>query len=215
MVSMNYPQDDQEFQDTIVQSVRGDHFERADGWSFCLPHGADVVVREGMVARFYGKGIGFPVRGLFIDGMKVFYRTAAEQEQHALVERFGATPADWLAKWDHGESVWSVEMGGLGPGYEQCIQIIGAEVLRFMLDKKLDASKWVAGGAWRDDEKAISAALFEVPAVKALGLSGAQWGAACSLAATLYRRGPIELLSDPVVKDRLILVSKTFPQGGR
>jgi hypothetical protein len=213
MVSMNYPQDDQEFQDTTVKSVRDDDFELADGWSFCLPAGADVVVREGMSARFYGKGIGFSVRGLFIDGVKVFYRTAAEQEQHALVERFGATPAEWLAKWDRGDSVWSVEMGGFGPGYEQCIQITAAGVLRFMLDKKLDASKWSAGGTWRDDEKVISAALFEVPAIEALGLSGAQWGAACSLAATLYRRGPIEALSDPVVKDRLILVSKTFPQG--
>ena len=41
--------------------------------------------------------------------------------------------------------------------------------------------------------------------------SGLQFGAAQNLAMSLYRRGPIEALSDPKVKDRLIPVSKTFP----
>ena len=206
-----YPIDDNEFQETTVAKVDGQSFSRADGWSFWIPDGADVVVRPGMLARFYGRGIGYPVRGLFIDGQRVFYRTPAEFERHQLSERFGATAADWLAKWDRGDGCWSVEMGGLGPGHEQCIQITAAEVMRFMLAKKLNAEKWKEGGTWRDDEKAISAALFELPAVKALGLSGAQWGAACSLAAVIYKRGPIDALNDPAVKDRLIQVSKNFP----
>ena len=49
------------------------------------------------------------------------------------------------------------------------------------------------------------------PIDEKLGLSGSQFGAAQNLAMTLYRRGPVEALSDPKVKDRLIQVSKTFP----
>jgi hypothetical protein len=207
-----YPVDDLEFDDVLVKSVgAGGSFERSDGWSFCLPDGADVVVRPGMTARFYGRGIGFVVRGLFIDGVKVFYRTPAEQDQHALVERFGATAADWLAKWDSGAAVWSVEMGGMGPGYEQCIQITAAQILRHMLDAKYDASQWGDGGRWPDDRKAIETFGFADDTIKGLGLSGAQWGAACSLAACIYKRGPIDALSDPAVKERLIMVSKSFP----
>lgn len=41
---------------------------------------------------------------------------------------------EWLEKWDSGESVWSVEMGGLGPEYEQCIHITAAELMRSLVD---------------------------------------------------------------------------------
>ncbi len=34
------------------------------------------------------------------------------------------TAKDALAAWDRGEIVHSVEMGGIGPGYEQAIQIL-------------------------------------------------------------------------------------------
>lgn len=33
-----------------------------------------------MLARFYGRGIGATVRGLFLDGVKVFYRSPEEQK---------------------------------------------------------------------------------------------------------------------------------------
>lgn len=36
-----------------------------------------------------------------------------------------ATNETALAAWDAGEPVWSCDMGGMGPGYEQCIQIMG------------------------------------------------------------------------------------------
>ena len=49
--------------------------------------------------------------------------------------------------------------------------------------------------------------------IKALGLSGAQFGGAMSIASQLYKRGPVEALSDPAIKERMIIVQRTFPQG--
>jgi hypothetical protein len=204
--------DDLEFEDLTVASVSGASFVRSDGWSFCIPDGADVVVRPGMVARFYGKGIGFPVRGLFIDGQRVFYRTAAEQAEHHAIETYGKDAAEWLARWDAGRGVWSITMGGLGPGYEQCIQITAAEVLRHMLAAKYDPAEWHGSDEkWRRDVDAVRQFGFSDPTIEKLGLSGAQWGAAFSLARNLYERGPRATLGDERVKERLIQVSKHFP----
>jgi hypothetical protein len=203
--------DDLEFEDVTVASVNGASFERSDGWSFCIPDGADVVVQPGMTARFYGKGIGFPVRGLFIDGQRVLYRTVAEQADHHAIDTYGKDAAEWLARWDSGRGVWSVEMGGLGPGYEQAIQITTAEVLRHLLAAGYDAAEWSNTDRWQQDRKQIETYGFANAQIKRMGLSGAQWGAALSLATCLYRRGPRVALADEAVKDRLIQVSKHFP----
>ena len=40
------------------------------------------------------------------------------------------TLRELLSQWDRGEAVWSVSMGGLGPGYDQAIQILVMEILR-------------------------------------------------------------------------------------
>jgi hypothetical protein len=207
------PSDDSEFEEVKIKSVSGASFTREDGWSFCLPDGADVVVLPGMVARFYGRGVGYMVRGLFIDGVRVFYRTAEEQQQHALIKRFGATPADWLAKWDCGQSCWTVKMGGLGPGYEQAIQVTMAQVLRHMVERAYDASAWSDDATWRRDMEAIRLTDSPIPRSIRWGLSGAQWGAAMSLASAIYMRGPIAALGSEPLKDRLIQVSKHFPGG--
>lgn len=118
---------------------------------------------------------------------------------------------EWLRRWDAGEAVWSVEMGRLGPSYEQCIQITAAEMIRILIDENFDTAK-------RDDyakefDALVSKKVFEVPQVKNLGLSGAQFGAASCIADQLYRRTPQVALSDNQVKDRKILVQKSFPQG--
>ena len=42
-----------------------------------------------------------------------------------------------LKWWDEGKSVFSIEMGGLGPGYEQCIHICVFELIREFANKKL------------------------------------------------------------------------------
>jgi hypothetical protein len=53
---------------------------RSDGWAFFVGAEHGVEPRVGQTARFYGKGIGFPVRGLALDDQCVFYRTPDEDE---------------------------------------------------------------------------------------------------------------------------------------
>lgn len=127
------------------------------------------------------------------------------------IAMYGVDADDWLKKWDAGEIVWSIEMGGLGPGYEQCIHITAAEILRYLLNKKYDASKWDNIETWEKDRDDIQQMSFNNSEIKKLGLSGAQWGAALSLATTLYRQGPRAVMTDEKVKDRHIQVQKTFP----
>lgn len=119
--------------------------------------------------------------------------------------------ADWLKRWDEGRSVWSIEMGGLGPGYEQCIQITVAEILRHLLECQYDAAKWENPKMWECDHKDIETASLANARISALGLSGAQWGVAQSLALQFYRRGPRAVMTDKRVKDRHIQVQRTFP----
>lgn len=121
-------------------------------------------------------------------------------------ELYGKDAADWLARWDAGGTVWSIEMGGLGPGYEQAIQITAAEVLRWLLTHKPDLDT-----TWETTRDKLNQEVGYVDPVKALGLSGAQWGAAVNIAASLYREGPRSIMTNPTLKDRHIQVSKTFP----
>jgi hypothetical protein len=80
-----YPADDPEFEEHVLTAVVAC---AAGGWtitydtatSFFCPAQAPVEPRPSMVARFYGRGFGSIVRGLFLDGRRVFYRTAAEEE---------------------------------------------------------------------------------------------------------------------------------------
>lgn len=53
---------------------------RSDGFSFGFED-PGFEPKVGDVARFYGKGIGYSVRGLTLNGRVVFYRTAEEEEQ--------------------------------------------------------------------------------------------------------------------------------------
>lgn len=124
---------------------------------------------------------------------------------------YGANSEEWLKRWDSNQGVWSIEMGGLGPGYEQAIQITMAEILRLMIKKKYNTQLWEIPELWKEDREEIEQMGFKNETIKNLGLSGAQWGAALNLAAMLYKRGPLEVFQDKRVKDRHIQVSKNFP----
>lgn len=205
---MTYPENDQQFEDKIIKSAQkeGDSYSITcdDGWSMWCGKDCPIEPKDGQTARFYGRGIGAVVRGLFIDGHKLWYRTEAEQKTHSENEMYGADAAEWLRRWDDGRSVWSIEMGGIGPGYEQCIQIVAAEVLRWMLANKPDLeSEW----SKYDGDMSKSVSKITEP----LGLSGAQWGVGVNLAAFIYKDGPIGVMTDERVKDRHIQVSKNFP----
>lgn len=88
---------DPEYEDTIIVRVdrddagwmiTGDH-----GWSFGFAD-TGVAPKVGSVARFYGRGIGFVVRGLVIDGQVIFYRTPDEDRQRH---------AQWVRDLDAGK----------------------------------------------------------------------------------------------------------------
>lgn len=135
---------------------------------------------------------------------------SAMSEDQALA-LYGSSAADWLARWDRGDIVWTIEMGGLGPGYEQCIHITSAEIVRWFIAQNADTVLWDDPDAARPIFDRMEKDVFQVEAVKKLGLSGAQWGAAQNIAAMLYRQGPHKVMTDERVKDRHIQVSRSFP----
>ena len=127
------------------------------------------------------------------------------------IELYGKAAADWLARWDAGKAVWTIEMGGLGPGYEQCIHITAAEILRWLLANNINVEDMGDRDRWPAIRDQIDKAVTTLDAVSKLGLSGAQWGAAMRIGTSLYMRGPRQIMKDPSVKDRHIQVSKVFP----
>ncbi len=212
-----FPTDDAEFEETTVTKVTadGDGFSigREDGFSFFVPNQL-VIPAVGDTARFYGKGIGYPVRGLFLNGVEVFYRTPKQEREHHETTTYGADAKEWLRRWDAGEPCWSISMGGLGPSYEQAIQIMAAEFLRVMLDGDFHPDQWESQPeVWKAERKLIESSVEAVEVVQRIGCSGAQWGAAFNLGLTLFRRGPRGVMTDERVKDRHIQVSRVFPQG--
>jgi hypothetical protein len=113
------------------------------------------------------------------------------------------TARDALAAWDRGEPVQTVEMGGIGPGYEQAIQILAFELIREAgplpkpnAEGRYDLSGWGEAVVARLDETC--------------GFSGAQVGAAKGLAFHGLLKGWAALLAE-VEPDRRILVSRSFP----
>ena len=116
-----------------------------------------------------------------------------------------------LRRWDAGESIWSISMGGFGPGYEQAIQILAIEIVRDNLDKAMPAAgdvkawhDWGMSTAERIDQK------DENGRYACGGFSGAQVGAARNLAAAWLRRGPAAVHAE-ATEDRRILVSNFWP----
>jgi hypothetical protein len=107
-----------------------------------------------------------------------------------------------LARWDRGEPVFTAEMGGLGPGYEQCIQIMAFEAIRGVIGKELPAEKEPLNKLFDDAMKESVARLHP---------SGAQFGAAKNLAYCVLSRGYRKALLE-LPEDRLIQVSRELPR---
>ena len=61
-----------------------------------------------------------------------------------------ATAGELVEAWDRGETIWTLDMGGMGPGYEQAIQIAAVEFARANLgftrtdDEKADTRRFEA-----------------------------------------------------------------------
>lgn len=119
------------------------------------------------------------------------------------------TVTDALKLWDAGELLWSIEMGGLGPAYEQAIQVGVIELCRriyplpVMEDEKLNE--------YLDDKvhEVIKASKGGLQ-----GLSGAQASAIKSLSYHLCHRGWRVVLLDyrESDKERLTMISKQWPR---
>lgn len=112
-----------------------------------------------------------------------------------------------LEKWDNGQTIWSIEMGGLGPGYEQALQVAAVESLR-CLNEYADAGNVIPED--RIDE------ITEPGLSRVQGLSGAQAGAAKFLAYKWLMLGEQgakdEARQQGIEEDRFIQVSNNWPQ---
>jgi hypothetical protein len=116
-----------------------------------------------------------------------------------------------IKRWDQGDILVSIEMGGMGPGYEQTIQTCAIEILR----DALIASNPLTEETFRD----LADITIHFHNESLGGLSGAQAGAAISLAWQAFSlgwsgmlerakeaMGPVEFL------DRRIMVSGYWPR---
>lgn len=103
-----------------------------------------------------------------------------------------------LESWDAGRPVSTVEMSGIGPGYEQAIQILVFELLRA-------DEPWTDGATLGEWGNGVVAR-----ADKLLQFSGAQVAVAKNLASRVMAVGWEATLSEAGI-DRRILVSTAFP----
>ncbi|WP_375382262.1 hypothetical protein [uncultured Sphingomonas sp.] len=169
--------------------------KRQDGWTFGLPKSHGITPNVGDTVDLWGRGVGSPIRGIRIAGQVAFYRTATEDDQHHDEQTYGQDAADYLRKWDEKGYAWSIAMGGLGPGYEQALQLAMFEALRIGLDPALTLDHESFGANAR---------------VQRLGLSGAQAGAAMNLARAIAAKGPIATIK-LAHEERRIQVSANAP----
>lgn len=75
--------EDQEYQDFIITSVEREQsgwfaVGLSDGWCIGVDPTPAVEPRPGLLIRLYGRGTGYPVRGIVIDGVVVRYQTDGE-----------------------------------------------------------------------------------------------------------------------------------------
>lgn len=80
-----YPKNDSQFETRkiieITPDIDGWEITFDDKWCLFLFRKYKVKPKVGDSVRLYFKGIGYDIRGLFINGKKVFYRTEKQQEQ--------------------------------------------------------------------------------------------------------------------------------------
>lgn len=207
-----WPENDEMFRDETLTEVKdaGDGYDitDSDGWTLHIKS-PELKPAVGMKARFYGRGIGYPVRGLFLDGHTIFYETEDQYEERVTRERYGASTQELLDRWDRGEGVWTLQMGGISPGYEQSLQIAAFEMIRFLLTQSID---WKA----LDEDKAKVRDLYDrtseaiAPISDRLGLSGSQHGAAFNMATVFVRHGPVKAM-EMAPADRRQQQCRRFP----
>lgn len=108
--------------------------------------------------------------------------------------------------WSNGLNVWSAELGGIGPGYEQAIQVLLWEILSQWdkEDLKYDESMKKYPEEYSEFVDKVTSDLD-----KNYGFSGAQVGAAKMTAFQFMVYG-YENMMNKLDDNRWILVSKNF-----
>src|SRR6185295_9491054 len=152
---------------------------------------------------------------------------AVDHQKHKKREAIIAENTAQIAKWDAGEGLWSIEMGGLGPGYEQAIQVLIVEMVRDNVSMELadepteEDTKIKANGLLTDRQQKWEA--FNANFTKATdktvhriddkcgGFSGAQVGAAKNCAYRILRDG-WDAAAKSAPEDRRIQISNYWPK---
>lgn len=110
-----YPQNDSKYQDETITQVR----EGDDGWEigirgsafFYLSKPSPVEPKVGMTCRTYGL-MGHPIRGVFLDGQQVYYRTEEEEsKRHA--EEVAASDVKKKADFEANRAVYETRVAAL------------------------------------------------------------------------------------------------------
>jgi len=133
-----------------------------------------------------------------------------------------ASNHELIQAWDRNECIHSIEMGGIGPGYEQAIQTGIFETIREFNHSDRLTQKLKEASESRDDDQ-YNATLDE--ALRAAmdkygrclnGLSGAQAGAIKSAAGLIVVYGYNEAMDrargQGIERDRFIITRKEFPR---
>ena len=117
---------------------------------------------------------------------------------------------DWqveVEKWKRGSIVLSAELGGIGPGYEQAIQVLLWEIMaRWPFDELPEPVGSHLPPAYADHVERVVNELNDA----CCGFSGAQVGAAKSTAWQFMKYGYADMMAK-LDRDRIITVSKRFP----
>lgn len=195
---------DQEFHDFPILSVSGKKgswcIETKYGHFAGIPEDWNGTISKGQTARMYGRGLGFTVRGLAIDGEIVYYRShEEEQARHAAYvedekkkraigyeskrsdfdSRVSALPGDLRERIEkfrtRGGDNWRYEF----EAYELMVCEDAAKIAAaFKTDEEIQSFK---GMAWEEQKRAV-------PGLND-GHSGNSFGAAVYLAQTLKHSG--------------------------
>ncbi len=82
-MSDQYPTDDNDFENHTIKKVDDDRdhwcIHTTDSSVLSFPKVEGATPKEGSTLRTYPGGMGRSVRGVFVDGQKVYYRTEAEE----------------------------------------------------------------------------------------------------------------------------------------
>lgn len=120
------------------------------------------------------------------------------------------TPEELLSAWHDGQMIKTVEMGGLGEGYEHAIQKLGFSILQYLIDQKIVVPEDEDDAAYKIINDDLSVFMDEYDQSD-YGLSGAQAGAARHMAWMFYRFGHKDAL-EKAGEDRVIEISNEPPE---